>query len=163
MNKTIEDLQDKLNAALDESDEMRSKAERLEKLNHSQRQSLEEKQRKEDRLIMQYDKLLEQLRSEIKEKERELHAQDWAQHQHDVAHAHHTHDGDPNLHHHRKHSKDEHPPKKRKSSIEQNEQLYKKKVSQGAKDSTSAAAQLEIDANCFIDYSNISASNTIYR
>ena len=76
MNKTIEDLQDKLNAALDESDEMRSKAERLEKLNHSQRQSLEEKQRKEDRLIMQYDKLLEQLRSEIKEKERELHAQD---------------------------------------------------------------------------------------
>jgi len=74
MNKTIEDLQDKLNAALDESDEMRSKAERLEKLNHSQRQSLEEKQRKEDRLIMQYDKLLEQLRSEIKEKERELHA-----------------------------------------------------------------------------------------
>lgn len=55
---------------------MRSKAERLEKLNHSQRQSLEEKQRKEDRLIMQYDKLLEQLRSEIKEKERELHAQD---------------------------------------------------------------------------------------
>ena len=38
--------------------------------------SVEEKQRKEDRVILQYDKLLEQLRSEIKEKEREIHAQE---------------------------------------------------------------------------------------
>ena len=76
MSKTVEDLEDKLNTALDDSEDLRSKSEQLEKLNHSQRQSLEEKQRKEDRLIMQYDKLLEQLRNEIKEKERELHAQD---------------------------------------------------------------------------------------
>ena len=76
MNKTIEDLEDKLNAALDEAEELRTKSEQLEKLNHCQRQSLEEKQRKEDRLLMQYDKLLEQLRAEIKEKERELHATD---------------------------------------------------------------------------------------
>ena len=76
MNKTVEDLEDKLNSALDEAEEMRSKSEQLEKLNQSQRQSLEEKQRKEDRLIMQYDKLLEQLRAEIKEKERELHQQE---------------------------------------------------------------------------------------
>ena len=73
MNKAVEDLEDKLNNALDEAEEMRSKSEQLEKLNQSQRQSLEEKQRKEDRLIMQYDKLLEQLRAEIKEKEREAH------------------------------------------------------------------------------------------
>ena len=76
MNKTVEDLEEKLNSALDEAEEMRSKSEQLEKLNQSQRQSLEEKQRKEDRLIMQYDKLLEQLRAEIKEKERELHQQE---------------------------------------------------------------------------------------
>ena len=76
MNKTVEDLEDKLNSALDEAEEMRSKSEQLEKLNQSQRQSLEEKQRKEDRLIMQYDKLLEQLRAEIKEKERELQQQE---------------------------------------------------------------------------------------
>ena len=73
MNKAVEDLEDKLHNALDEAEEMRSKSEQLEKLNQSQRQSLEEKQRKEDRLIMQYDKLLEQLRAEIKEKEREAH------------------------------------------------------------------------------------------
>jgi len=35
---------------------------------------LEEWQRKEDRLILQYDRLLENLRSEIKDKEREAHA-----------------------------------------------------------------------------------------
>ena len=43
MNKTVEDLEDKLNSALDEAEEMRSKSEQLEKLNQSQRQSLEEK------------------------------------------------------------------------------------------------------------------------
>lgn len=74
MRKAIEDLEDKLSQAQDESDEHRSKFERLDKLNQSQRQSLEENQRKEERLILQYDKLLEQLRHEIKEKERELHA-----------------------------------------------------------------------------------------
>ena len=35
MNKTVEDLEDKLNTALDESDELRSKSEQLEKLNYS--------------------------------------------------------------------------------------------------------------------------------
>lgn len=35
MNKTMEDLEDKLNAALDESEDLRSKSEQLEKLNHS--------------------------------------------------------------------------------------------------------------------------------
>ena len=43
MNKAVEDLEDKLNSALDEAEEMRSKSEQLEKLNQSQRQSLEEK------------------------------------------------------------------------------------------------------------------------
>ena len=76
MTKAIEDLEDKLSTALSESDESRARADKLDKLNSSMRQSLDEKQRKEDRLIMQYDKLLEQLRSEIKEKERELHAQE---------------------------------------------------------------------------------------
>lgn len=76
MRRAIEDLEDKLNAAQNEADESRSKAERLDKLNQSQRQSLEENQRKEERLILQYDKLMDQLRNEIKEKERELHAQD---------------------------------------------------------------------------------------
>ena len=76
MRRAIEDLEDKLNAAQNEADESRSKAERLDKLNQSQRQSLEENQRKEERLILQYDKLIDQLRNEIKEKERELHAQD---------------------------------------------------------------------------------------
>ena len=74
MRKAIEDLEDKLSSAQDESDENRQKADRLEKLNQSQRQSLEENARKEERLIMQYDKLMEQLRNELKEKERELHA-----------------------------------------------------------------------------------------
>ena len=74
MRRAIEDLEDKLNAAQNEADESRSKAERLDKLNQSQRQSLEENQRKEERLILQYDKLIDQLRNEIKEKERELHA-----------------------------------------------------------------------------------------
>ena len=59
MRRAIEDLEDKLNAAQDDSDENRSKAERLDKLNQSQRQSLEENSRKEERLILQYDKLLE--------------------------------------------------------------------------------------------------------
>ena len=43
MNKAVEDLEDKLHSALDEAEEMRSKSEQLEKLNQSQRQSLEEK------------------------------------------------------------------------------------------------------------------------
>lgn len=76
MNKAIEDLEDKLNSALDEAEELRAKSDQLQKVNQTQKLSLEEKQRKEDRLILQYDKLLEQLRSEIKEKERELHAQE---------------------------------------------------------------------------------------
>ena len=76
MKKSLEDLEDKLAAAQDEADENRAKAERLDKLNQSQRQSLEENHRKEERLILQYDKLMEQLRAEIKEKERELHAQE---------------------------------------------------------------------------------------
>lgn len=76
MKKANEDLEDKLSAALDEADEQRARGERLDKLSQSQRQSLEENARKEERLILQYDKLLEQLRHEIKEKERELHAQD---------------------------------------------------------------------------------------
>ena len=74
MRRAIEDLEDKLSAAQNEADEARSKAERLDKLHQSQRQSLEENQRKEERLILQYDKLIDQLRNEIKEKERELHA-----------------------------------------------------------------------------------------
>ena len=43
MNKAVEDLEDKLNSALDLAEEMRSKSEQLEKLNQSQRQSLEGK------------------------------------------------------------------------------------------------------------------------
>ena len=74
MERRIEDLEDKLNSAQDEAEEMRSKSKRLESLNHSQRQSLEEWQRKEDRLILQYDKLLEGLRSELKDRDREAHA-----------------------------------------------------------------------------------------
>ena len=74
MRRALEDLEDKLTQAQNEADENRSKAERLDKLNQSQRQSLDENARKEERLILQYDKLLEQLRSEIKDKERELHA-----------------------------------------------------------------------------------------
>jgi len=74
MEKRVEDLEDKLNSTQDEAEVLRSKVARLESLNSSQRQSLEEWQRKEDRLIMQYDKLLENLRSEIKDKEREAHA-----------------------------------------------------------------------------------------
>lgn len=67
-------MEEKLEQAQSEADECRSRAERFDKLNQSQRQSLEENQRKEERLILQYDKLIEQLRSEIKEKEREMHA-----------------------------------------------------------------------------------------
>ena len=59
MRKAVEDLEDKLSTAQDEADESRAKAERLDKLNQSQRQSLEENARKEERLILQYDKLLE--------------------------------------------------------------------------------------------------------
>ena len=74
MNRAVEDLEDKLNQALDEAEDMREKANKLDKINQSLKLSVEEKQRKEDRVILQYDKLLEQLRSEIKEKEREIHA-----------------------------------------------------------------------------------------
>ena len=76
MRKALEDLEDKLTSAQDESDDNSQKSQRLDKLNQSQRQSLEENSRKEERLILQYDKLMGQLRSELKEKERELHAQD---------------------------------------------------------------------------------------
>lgn len=43
MNRAIEDLEDKLSTALSESDEMRARADKMDKLNQSQRQSLEEK------------------------------------------------------------------------------------------------------------------------
>ena len=76
MRRALEDLEDKLTQAQNESDDNRSKAERLDKLNQSQRQSLEENQRKQEHLILQFDKLIEQLRAEIKDKERELHAQE---------------------------------------------------------------------------------------
>lgn len=59
MNRAVEDLEDKLNRALDESEDMRDKTIKLEKINQSLKLSVEEKQRKEDRLILQYDKLLE--------------------------------------------------------------------------------------------------------
>jgi TolA-binding protein len=86
MERKVEDLEDKLNSTQDEAEELRSKVNRLESLNQSQRQSLEEWQRKEDRLILQYDKLLDGLRSEIRDKEREAHALEtrWAQSKQEV-------------------------------------------------------------------------------
>ena len=74
MERRIEDMEDKLNNAQDAAEEGRAKVQRLESLNNSQRASLEELQRKEDRLILQYDRIVESLRSEIKDKEREAHA-----------------------------------------------------------------------------------------
>lgn len=42
MEQRVEDLEDKLNAAQDEAEILRTKVTRLESLNQSQRQSLEE-------------------------------------------------------------------------------------------------------------------------
>ena len=52
MNKAVEDLEDKMNNALDESEEMRAKADKLAKLNQELKLNLEEKSRKEDRVIL---------------------------------------------------------------------------------------------------------------
>ena len=47
MHRAIEDLEDKMNNALDESEEMRAKSDKLAKLNSELKLNLEEKARKE--------------------------------------------------------------------------------------------------------------------
>ena len=54
MERRIEDLEDKLNHAYDEGEEVRSKNERLERIVNDQKTQIEQAQRKEDSIIAQY-------------------------------------------------------------------------------------------------------------
>jgi hypothetical protein len=54
MERRIEDLEDKLNAAQDENEEYRSKNEKLDRIVNDQKIQIEQAQRKEDTIITQY-------------------------------------------------------------------------------------------------------------
>ena len=73
MNRKYEEMEERLNYAQDEAETNRMKSERIEQLNWEQRKSLEDRQKKEDRLIEQYERLLEKVRGELKDRERESH------------------------------------------------------------------------------------------
>ncbi len=70
-DRKVEELEDKLNRVQDECDEYRRKYERLEKINWDQRRQIEEHGKKEDKQSVHYERMIEQLKLEIREKERD--------------------------------------------------------------------------------------------
>lgn len=59
--------------AQDETDSFKRKNEKLERDNHDLKRQLDTYISKEDRSIAQYEKIMDQLKSEIKDKERQCH------------------------------------------------------------------------------------------
>ena len=73
MNRKYEELEERFNSSQDDADNTRHKAERTDQLNWEQRRQLDDRQKKEDRIVEQYDRILEKLRGELKDRERECH------------------------------------------------------------------------------------------
>ena len=71
-DRTTEEIEDRLQRSLDEGDELRRKSERAERQAWEVRQQLEQNGKSEERLREQYDRAIESLRNELREKERDL-------------------------------------------------------------------------------------------
>jgi cell division protein FtsB len=72
-DKKIEDFDERLSRVSDEADTHKRKNERLSRENNELKKQVETFIQKEDRTILQYEKIMDQLKSEIKDKERQCH------------------------------------------------------------------------------------------
>ena len=68
----MEEVEDRLQRALDESDDLRRRCERAERQAWEGRQTAEQNGKREDRLREQYERLIEGLKGELRERERDL-------------------------------------------------------------------------------------------
>jgi len=71
--KKLEEIEDRLGRASDDADTHRRKNERLSRENFDLQKQVDTYVQKEDRTITQYEKIMDQLKSEIKDKERQCH------------------------------------------------------------------------------------------
>lgn len=69
-DKKIEDLDERMSRASDDSDTHKRKNEKLSRENNDLKKQVDTFIQKEDRTILQYEKIMDQLKSEIKDKER---------------------------------------------------------------------------------------------
>lgn len=72
-DQKLEDIEDKLYLAQDEKDNMKRQTERIDRENHDLKKQVDTFIAKEDRTIQQYEKVIDQLKAEIKDKERQCH------------------------------------------------------------------------------------------
>ena len=71
--KKLEDMEERMTRAADEADSHKRKNERLQRDNYELKKQVDQFIQKEDRNIQQYEKIMDQLKSEIKDKERQCH------------------------------------------------------------------------------------------
>ena len=71
--RKIEELEDRIGTLAEESDIHSRKNERLTRENQDLKRQVDTFLSKEDRTIAQYEKIMDQLKSEIKDKERHCH------------------------------------------------------------------------------------------
>lgn len=71
-DRRLEEGEEKLNRAQDESEEQRRRADRVEKLNWELRKQIEEQGKSHERQQQQLEKVLEGVKNEVREKEREI-------------------------------------------------------------------------------------------
>lgn len=72
-DKKIEDLEERMTRAADDADTYKRKNEILTRDNQDLKNQVDIFIQKEDRTILQYEKIMDQLKSEIKDKERQCH------------------------------------------------------------------------------------------
>ena len=66
-------MEEGMTRAADEADSHKRKNERLQRDNYELKKQVDQFIQKEDRNIQQYEKIMDQLKSEIKDKERQCH------------------------------------------------------------------------------------------
>lgn len=69
--RKLEELEERLGRAQDESEEARRKHERLEKEKWELRKQIEDQQKNHDKHIQQMEKVIEQMKNDIRDRERE--------------------------------------------------------------------------------------------
>lgn len=72
-DKKLEEIEDRLQRQCDDSDNSRRMMEKLQRENDDLKKQVDTFISKEDRTIAQYEKIMDQLKSEVKDKERHTH------------------------------------------------------------------------------------------
>ena len=70
--RAVEELEDRLNRQMDENEDLRRKLERVERAAWEHRQQAESLSKREERQAEQYERIVEGLRVDVREKEREV-------------------------------------------------------------------------------------------